>query len=205
MRQGKGFCVSVILAGVCLAVVPGAQAQSDQQTSVADAARKAREQKKAAPKESQVITNDTLEPPKLKPEITIPTATEPTMPGTTASAAGAPATGTAAADSKATAATNAKGEDFAENDEEAKKALEALKQQIREMKKEVDLAQRALSLANEDFYSHPDFAKDTDGKAKLDAMINELSGKKDELAQLLAKLPAGETADEPKQTQPQPQ
>lgn len=195
MRHANTIGVSLILLGSFLCVAPGARAQGDQ-ASVADAARKARAQKKSE-KPVPVVTNDTLEPPTEKPQVTSATAVEAALPGTTASTSEA-----ANPDSKVAAAA---APDDAKKKEEERKALEALKQQIQEMKKEVDLAQRALSLANDDYYSKPDFSKDTDGKAKLDAMVNELTQKKDELTQLLAKLPAGESADEPKPAAPQPQ
>jgi len=66
--------------------------------------------------------------------------------------------------------------------------MEALKLQIADKAKEADLQQRALALANESYYSRPDFSKDPDGKAKLDAMQSDLAQKKEELAQLKAKL-----------------
>jgi len=193
MRHTNRISTSLILLGTFLCVAPGIRAQSDQ-PSVADAARKARAQKKSE-KPIPVVDNDTLQPPTAKPEVTNATAVEATLPGATASTSEA-----ATADSKAAAAAP----DDAKKKEEEQRALEELKQQIREMKKEVDLSQRALSLANEDFYSKPDFSGNTEGKAKLDAMVKELAQKKDELTQLLARLPAGGSADEPKQS-PQPQ
>jgi len=202
MRHANTIGVSLILLGTFLWVAP-AHAQDDQQPSVAEAARKARTQKKASEKPVAVVTNDTLEPPRLKPEVTGATAIEATLPGGTATTPESPASGGATAPEAKPAAAAKTAE--AEQDAEAKKALEALKQEIRELKKEVDLAQRALSLANEDFYSKPDFSKDPAGKAKLDAMLNELAQKKDELTQLLAKLPAGESAEEPKPAESQPQ
>jgi hypothetical protein len=45
-----------------------------------------------------------------------------------------------------------------------------------------------LALENESYYSRPDFSKDPDGKAKLDAMQSDLAQKKEELAQLKVKL-----------------
>ena len=193
MRHANTIGVSLILLGTLLSAAPGALAQSDQ-PSVAEAARQARAQKKSE-KPVPVVDNDTLKPPTEKPEVTSATAVEATLPGALPSTQEA-ATGAAKA------ATAAVPED-AKKKEEEQKALEELKRQIREMKTEVDLAQRALSLANEDFYSKPDFSNNTEGKAKLDAMVNELTQKKDELTQLLAKLPAGESADEPKPTVPQ--
>ena len=180
MMNGKRVCVSAILLAACLVGIPSARAQSEQQPSVADAARKAREQKKASPKPSTVITNDTLKP--ATPE-TVQNATAATesMPGTNAAA------GTNAS---ADAAKTAQPESGPSEEEIAKKKakIEALKAEIADKAKEADLQQRALALANESFYSRPDFSKDPDGKAKLDAMQSDLAQKKDELAQLKAKL-----------------
>jgi uncharacterized phage protein gp47/JayE len=103
------------------------------------------------------------------------------MPGTNAD------TNSAATADAASAAGAAKGPS---EDEIAKKKAEiaALKQEVADKAKEVDLEQRMLTLANESYYSKPDFSKDPDGKAKLDAMQSDLAQKKDELAKLKAKL-----------------
>jgi hypothetical protein len=180
MRNRKKVCVSAILLAACLVGMPGARAQSDQDQSVADAARKAREQKKTAAKPNTVITNDTLKP--ATPE-TVQNATAATekMPGAEATAS-----------SDATAQAPNTGQPTKEPTEEEiakKKAkIEALKQDIADKAKEVDLQQRSLTLENESYYSRPDFSKDPDGKAKLDAMQSDLAQKKDELAELKAKL-----------------
>lgn len=182
MLNWKRVCVSMILLAGYHTGMPGAWAQSDQGQSVAEAARKAREQKKTAAKPSTVITNDTLQP---ATPATVQNATAATerMPG-------AEATGTPAADATADAAKTAQTAKGPSEEEIAKKKAEiaALKQEITDMAKEVDVQQRALALANESFYSRPDFSKDPDGKAKLDAMQSDLAQKKDELAQLKAKL-----------------
>jgi uncharacterized coiled-coil protein SlyX len=160
--------------------MPKARAQSDQEQSVADAARKAREQKKAAAKPDKVITNDTLKP-STPAAVQNATAATESMPGANAAAA-SDATTDAAADPQATKGPS--------EDEIAKKKAEiaALKQEVADKAKEVDLQQRTLALANESYYSRPDFSKDPDGKAKLDAMQSDLAQKKDELAKLKAKL-----------------
>jgi hypothetical protein len=182
MSNGKRVCVSAVLLVACLAGMPGARAQSQPEQSVAEAARKAREQKKTAAKPSAVITNDTLQP---ATPATVQNATAATerMPGTTSSA-------DTATDARADAANAAQPtKESAEEELAAKKAkIDALKQQIAEKAKEADLQQRALALENESYYSRPDFSKDPDGKAKLDAMQSDLAQKKEELAQLKAKL-----------------
>jgi DNA repair exonuclease SbcCD ATPase subunit len=127
-----------------------------------------------------VITNDTLKP--ATPE-TVQNATAATesMPGTNARAS------TEASADSAKAAQPPKGP--TEEEIAKKKAkIEALKQEVADKAKEVDLQQRALALANDSYYSRPDFSKDPDGKAKLDAMQSDLAQKKDELAELKAKL-----------------
>jgi hypothetical protein len=180
MLNGKRVCVSAILFAVCLLGMPGAQAQGDQEQSVAEAARKAREQKKTPAKPSTVITNDTLKP--VTPAaVQNATAGKESMPGTNAE------TSSDATADVASAAGAAKGPS---EDEIAKKKAEiaALKQEVADKAKEVDLQQRMLALANESYYSRPDFSKDPDGKAKLDTMQSDLAQKKDELAQLKAKL-----------------
>jgi hypothetical protein len=178
MMNGKKVCVSAVLLLACLVGMPSARAQSQQEESVAEAARKAREQKKTAAKPSTVITNDTLKP---ATPATVQNATAATeiMPGTTSTSAPATDAASAAEPTK----------ESAEAELAAKKAkIEALKQQIADKAHEADLQQRALALANESYYSRPDFSKDPDGKAKLDAMQSDVAQKKEELAQLKAKL-----------------
>src|SRR5260370_28534633 len=138
MVNREKVCVSAILLAACLAGMPVARAQSGQEQSVAEAARKAREQKKTPAKPSTVITNDTLKP--ATPE-TVQNATAATesMPGTN-TAAGSNATADAA---KASQPANGPSEE-----EIAKKTAEiaALKQEITDTAKEVEVQQRALAV-----------------------------------------------------------
>lgn len=190
MRNWIRVCVSTILLAACLVVMPSARAQSGQEQSVAEAARKAREQKKTAAKPSTVITNDTLKPA-TPATVQQATAVTESVPGTDATAtSGATTDATAASGATTGAATAAQPPKGSSEKEiaEKKAKIEALKQDIADKAKEVDLQQRALALANESYYSRPDFSKDPDGKAKLDAMQSDLAQKKDQLSQLKAKL-----------------
>ena len=180
MMNGKRVCVSTILLAGCLVGLPSARAQSGQEPSVAEAARKAREQKKTPAKPSTVITNDTLKPA-TPATVQQATAATESIPGTDATAA------SGATANAANAPQPAKGPSEREIAEKKAK-IEALKQEVADKAKEVDLQQRSLALANESYYSRPDFSKDPDGKAKLDAMQSDLTQKKDELAKLKAKL-----------------
>ena len=162
-------------------------AQDSQDTSVAEAARRAQEQKKSTPKSPKVITNDNL-PAAPKPDATAPSGTQ-TPDAATQSA---PAADSAAAPA---AGTDAKVGDAAANPEVA-----ALKRQIADQQKEVDLLLRLHALDQDAFLANPDHAKDPQGRAKLDTQQEEIHTKVAELAVLKAKLDAiapGESAKPP--------
>jgi hypothetical protein len=162
-------------------------AQDSQDTSVADAARRAQEQKKSTPKSPKVITNDNL-PAAPKPDATTSSGTQ-TPDAATQSAPAADAAAVPAA------ATDAKVGDAAANPEVA-----ALKRQIADQQKEVDLLLRLHALDQDAFLANPDHAKDPQGQAKLDTQQEEIHAKVAELAALKAKLDAiapGESAKPP--------
>ncbi|HEY1482938.1 MAG TPA: hypothetical protein VGF19_09455 [Candidatus Acidoferrum sp.] len=153
-------------------------AQDAAAPSVAEAAKRAREAKQsAANKPAKVITDDTLHP-NSNNSPSVP-AESGTQAGNT-SASGAP-DGANQAGANAPATSN-------EETEDKKKELDSLKQQLVEKQNEVDLAQRELALANDNYYSKADFSSDKSGKAKLDSMQTDLNAKKDELAQIKAKF-----------------
>jgi hypothetical protein len=162
-------------------------AQDSQDTSVAEAARRAQDQKKSTPRSPKVITNDNL-PAAPKPDATTPSGTQ-TPDAATQSA---PAADSAAAPA---AGTDAKVGDAAANPEVA-----ALKRQIADQQKEVDLLLRLHALDQDAFLANPDHAKDPQGRAKLDTQQEEIHAKVTELAALKAKLDAiapGESAKPP--------
>jgi len=142
--------------------------------SVADAARQAREQKQASSKPAQVIDNDTLAPAPSAP-------TTPTKESGPTSAPAAPENGPTppAADKPA-----------ADSKEEAEKKvkIDALKQEIADKQRSVNLQQREIALAQETYYSNPDHDRDKTGKEKLDSMQSDLKEQQGQLAELQAKL-----------------
>jgi hypothetical protein len=195
MSKVKHVCVSVVVCGALLAGIPRAEAQNEQQESIADAARRSREQKKETTKPSTVITNDTLEPPKTEaPSAAAAASAQPAPAATATTETGMTTAATGGAQAAGPAPTPVPSAE-----------LEALKQEIKQLQSEVDLAQRELALANEDFYSRPDFSKDEAGKAKLDAMKSDVAQKVDELAKLKAQLPAGANFKEEKPAQSESQ
>jgi uncharacterized coiled-coil protein SlyX len=190
-------CISVrlalaaLIAAAALPLSSLAQSQDSQTQSVADAARRAREQKKAADKQpAPVITNDTLKPaaPASAPS---PDAAPASAPSSQPAAEGskAPAPGAAAS---ATADQSAPGLPAADGDQKPKDSAEvaAQKQQLAEAQKELDLLQRELALEQDNVYSKPNSASDTAGKAKLDDLTQQLAGKQQTVETLKARLEA---------------
>jgi hypothetical protein len=187
-------CISLRLALATLIASTGlplsalAQSQDTQSQSVADAARRAREQKKAADKQpSPVITNDTLKPAAPAPAPSADAAPAPSaQPAADASNSLAPSPAPAAADK------SAPGSPAADGDQKSKDSPEvaAQKQQLAEAQKELDLLQRELSLEQDNVYSKPNSASDTAGKAKLDDLIQQLAGKQQSVDALKARLEA---------------
>jgi hypothetical protein len=155
-------------------------AQSTGDTSVADAARRAREKKKAAERPVAVITNDSLPSAPSSDSSTSSSQTDTQSNSSAPSAAKQPA---------------APVIETPEDANKKKAEIEALKQEIADKQKTLDIAQRELALDSDTFLSKPDFEHDKDGKAKLDAMQADLQQKQNEIAKLKAKLatiaPAG--------------
>jgi uncharacterized coiled-coil protein SlyX len=168
---------------------PAPQTQGSQTESVADAARRAREQKKAAAKQpSPVITNDTLKP-------AAPAAQEANAPSPAQSpdAAPQPAADSSNAPSSNNAAAPAAAPANADDAAQAAKGsaeLTTLKQQIADEQKGLDLLQRELALEQDNVYSKTNYASDTAGKAKLDAMLAQITDKQQSVDALKARLAA---------------
>ena len=172
-----------------------AQSQSDQSQSVAEAARKAREQKKAA-KNNAVITEDTinLRPASYDTGASPPAGTiintTPVMPsaeGSTAnSAEPAKPTETPAPDAGAPASSEADAKKAAEQAAEIAKTKELLQQ----MQSELDILKRQLALDSDSFYSKADYAHDSDGKSRLDDLQRTIDDKKSSVEDLKQRLQA---------------
>ena len=194
----RGITLRLALPAVlAFTLLPAAApAQSQDSESVAEAARKARAQKKNPEKPAKVITNETLNV--KKGDVQSAVAEQPRMPGSPETPA-RPAAGTAntpAQDSK-----NASEEDKARA---ALKERVALKEKIKAAQSDLDLLQREYQLDQDSYYSSPDYAKNTAGKDKLDALKQQISDKQQELEQLKTKLAALPAPQENTQSTPKP-
>ncbi len=150
-------------------------AQSQDSQSVAEAARKARAQKKNTEKAPKVITDETLDV--KKGDVQSATAEQPRMPGSPE----APAQPAAAAAPATPAAPGAK-------DQKESKEVADLKVKIKRAQDDLDLLQREQSLENDRYYSQTDYAQDTAGKTKLDDLKQQVTDKQQELERLKARL-----------------
>jgi hypothetical protein len=192
------LAIGAILAAAVLPLAALAQSQDSPAQSVADAARRAREKKKAAEKQpAPVITDDTLKrSAPASPEANAPAP----APSSEAAPAPAPAAQPAAASSSAPDAsappTPAGQSTPAANPEapsqKAKDSAElaALKQQVADAQKGLELLQRELALQQDTYISNPDHARDVAGKAKLDAMLQQVGDKQQAVDALKSQLAA---------------
>ncbi len=167
-RISMRLALPVLLAATLLPASGFAQSQDTQ--SVAEAARRARAQKKNSEKPTKVITDDTLEV--KKGDVQSATAEQLRIPGTPAT----PAQPASNAPSSA-----AQGEKKASDDEQRAKDIAALKEQIKQ-------AQSELALQQDTYFSNVNYARDTAGKAKLDELKQQVSDKQQELERLKARL-----------------
>jgi uncharacterized coiled-coil protein SlyX len=210
-----GLAPSVALIATFAFSIPAfAQSQNDSSPSVAEAARKAKERKKTAPKENRVITEDTLN---LRPASADATGAPP--PGTVVTTApdAAPsdgAAGTASAPAVSTEVSAAeKPADASTSATDSKKKAEAAaaaaktKELLAQAQSQLDVLKRELALDLDSYYSNPDYARDTNGKAKLEELKQFIGDRQisvDELKRQLTELleKAGVSADQEKPAAP---
>ena len=173
------LALPVVLAATLLPASAFAQSQDSQ--SVADAARRAREQKKPPAKPAKVITDEDLKPA---------AQSNPATPGSTdASAASAtPASNTSSTASAVTAPAASSSPAPDAKDQKDSKEVTALKAQIKQALADLNLVLREQSLEQDNFYSNTDYVHDTAGKAKLDEIKQQAGDKQQELDHLKARL-----------------
>src|ERR1700676_2929765 len=199
------LAIAAILAAAVLPLTAIAQSQDSPAQSVADAARRAREKKKAAEKQpAPVITDDTLKRSAPTPQEAHAPAPAPSSEATPTPA---PVTQPVADFSSAPhtrAAPYPAGQPAParEPDQKAKDSAElaAMKLQVADAQKGLELLQRELALQQDTYISNPDHSHDLAGKAKLDAMLQQITDKQqavDALKSQLAALQQWEEAGPP--------
>jgi type I restriction-modification system DNA methylase subunit len=160
-----------------------AQSSADAQSqNIAEAARRSREQAKNATKPSKVITDDDLDKKGIKPgqqgltvDAPAKLETQPPTPDAVAAAAATTSTST----DPATAPAPSDDPEIAQ-----------LKDQIADAEKDADLGNRELALQQDSYLSNPDHEHDTAGKAKVDALQQQISDKQQDIDRLKTRLAA---------------
>jgi hypothetical protein len=183
-----------------------AQSQGDN-ASVADAARRAREQRKAAAKPVRTLTNDDLPSVAAEPGVSAPAigAAGETAPADQAKTDQAktdqaktdqPKTEGASSDRDLAAAPAPVADSDAANRKRAKLAAawKRAKAELSQAQGELDVLERKAVLDSDTFYSKTDYASDSEGKARLDAEAGQINQKKSEVDGLKAKLAELEAA-----------
>lgn len=183
MKRAAMLSLCGVLLGTAVSQPAKAQSQQTSQPSVAEAARRARAQKEKEPpaKPAKVITNDDLKP---APEVANGAVQQPTA------GAGQTAPATAAQAAPTTADTKTNSEDASKEREAKEKELADLKKQLASAQSDLDLYQRQFSLQRDTYYSNPDYAHDTDGKAKLDSLQQQINDKAQSVDELKLKVSA---------------
>jgi len=178
----------------------GAQSQSDN-TSVADAARRSREQKKNAAKPVRTLTNDDL-PAAPPAAVSAPAADAATSGGANPEAG-------AAAPAKEASPPEPPGqtEDSSSKRARIEAALTQAKAELARAQSELDILERKAVLDSDAFYAKTDYARDTEGKARLDAGAQQVNDKKSHVDDIKVKVGAlqaelGEAAEPDKPSQP---
>ena len=201
--MSRRISLRLAIAAIFAAVVPPlatlAQSQDAPVPSVAEAARRAREQKKAAAKQpAPVITDDTLKPSAPAAQAAnapAPGQSPEAAPGSPAPAAQPAADSSASPDANAApapAGPAAPAANAGDTDQKAKDSAElaALKQQVADAQKGLELLQRELALQQDVYLSNPDHSHDVAGKAKLDAMLGQITDKQQAVDALKTQLAA---------------
>ena len=164
----------ILLIAAASFVTLGVRAQDE--PSVADAARRARQQKQASAKPSSVITDDTLRPAP---------ATAAAAPSALPAEAPAPTT---QASTEAAESAERKAPETDDEAEQKKRDIAKLKEEIAQKQQQLKFLKSDLALKQDTFYSNPEHQHDADGKTKLDSVKSDIKQAEDELAALQAKL-----------------
>lgn len=166
-----------------------AQSQDNSSQSVAEAARKAKEQKKAATKDAKVITDDTI---RLRPA-SADSGAPPAGTVVTSAAAGevSPQNDSTANSTTAMAPSQPAPAADPKKKEEQNAEVAKAKELLAQVQSELDVLKRELALDSDTYFSNPDYSHDNAGKAKLDdlqKMIGDKQVSVEELKRQLADL-----------------
>lgn len=169
-----GAC-ALILSPACALAASQQQSQQDQSKqsqSVAEAARKAKEQQKTAPKAQTVWTNDTVGAVQGTVNVVGQQSAASSAAGGSEAKAGA-----AAAGAEAAATPAASAEDIAK----LQSQLADAKKNLDSVKTDLDIAQRKYDLDAAQYYGTPNYAANKQGQTMLDGEKSAIAAKKQDV------------------------
>jgi hypothetical protein len=176
--------LAILAVHVCSLAAAQAQSQNPSGSSVADAAKRAREQKNNATSAAKVITDDDLDAKSVKPGAEGLTVSGPPQLDTQ------PPSPDAVAAAEAADKKNEKSpaDDPLKKTDPAKVAK--LKEELAQAEEDLKLSQRENQLEQDTVFSNPDYQHDTAGKAKLEELQRAIADKQDLVEQLKTRLAA---------------
>lgn len=172
---------------------------SQQPITLAEAARRAREQKKELGKPAHTWDNENL--PKTPNAVSVvgqATADEAANgapPASTNAAANPPASDAAASGAASAQAPAGEAKPAESKDKtEAESQLAAAKDLLQSLKNDLDILQRQYSLDQQSFYGKPNYVADREGAAALKAEGAKVDAKRQDVAAAQAKVDALQSA-----------
>jgi len=194
MRNLLSLSLSVVFITVC-AVLPCAvqgqtqDSQTHQNQSVAEVARRNREQMKNAVRQSSVITNDDLDTEHSKPgkegfNVGAPASLPTEAPSGVALAAVNAANMEATSTNKQSSPKSKESEEAAAEDAE----IARLKDKLAEAQNQLEWQQRELVLDQHTIFSNPNYTAYRTGQAKLDSEQERINERQQEIEALKGPL-----------------
>jgi hypothetical protein len=178
----RGVLYTACVALSCVAEAQPQDPQTQQEQSVADAARRSREQKKNARKQSRVISNEDLDTEYFKPGQEGLYLGVPTRSKTEALSANGAITTEAADQAAPSASKEPRPKDVDSDEADAEDAeIAKLKKEIVEAEENLKWQQRELVLDQDTVYSNPNYTDFKTGKAKLDSEQQRINERKYEI------------------------
>jgi hypothetical protein len=178
MKFAKLGIAILLISRLAIAASPqqnpssGQSASAGQQESVADAARRAKVQKKEEPKPTKVWDNDDI----------------PTISGTI-SVVGQPSETSAAESSEAPKAEKRPGASLTpEEKADLQSKLDDAKAQLAGLKTDLDIVQRTYTLDEQSFLSNPDHDRDKAGAKALQDEKQQIADKQQDIADAQKKV-----------------
>jgi len=178
MRIGRlGIAILLVMP---LGIAAAQQGQQQPQT-LADAARRSREQKKEQAKPARFWDNESI--PKTPNGVSVvgdaAASSGPEAETGDEKASNPPATGATAPGTDADAARNSKSGDA---------ELNAAKEHLKQLTADLDLLSRRYDLDRQTYYGKPDYSKDPDGAENLKLEQNQIEAKRQDVAEAQKKV-----------------